>query len=128
MPPRLASKRRSVTHDEIHEKNRKLSSRLALTIITCEPRRYSTPDISLYILSPQPYKLHKINDDGPSTSVTVTSEDALKYYRQMVVIRRMETAANAMYKSKLIRGFCHLYSGQVSDAESRTILYLIRSI
>ncbi|XP_003747609.1 pyruvate dehydrogenase E1 component subunit alpha, mitochondrial [Galendromus occidentalis] len=64
----------------------------------------------------KPYKLHKINEDGPSTSVTVTAEDALKFYRQMVVIRRMETAANAMYKSKLIRGFCHLYSGQEACA------------
>ncbi|OQR75461.1 putative pyruvate dehydrogenase E1 component subunit alpha [Tropilaelaps mercedesae] len=64
----------------------------------------------------KPYKLHKIEDSGPATTVSVTSEDALKYYRQMTTIRRMETAANVMYKSKLIRGFCHLYSGQEACA------------
>ncbi|KAK6187830.1 hypothetical protein SNE40_005767 [Patella caerulea] len=59
----------------------------------------------------QPYKLHKL-DEGPSTNVTVTRDDALTYYRQMQMIRRMETVAGNLYKSKIIRGFCHLYSGQ----------------
>ena len=49
----------------------------------------------------------------PSTNVTVTRDDALKLYRRMQTIRRMETAAGNLYKEKAIRGFCHLYSGQV---------------
>ncbi|XP_052089954.1 pyruvate dehydrogenase E1 component subunit alpha, mitochondrial-like [Mytilus californianus] len=56
-------------------------------------------------------KLHKL-EQGPATTVTCTREDALKYYRQMQTIRRMETTAGNLYKSKQIRGFCHLYSGQ----------------
>lgn len=55
--------------------------------------------------------LHKL-EQGPPTTATCTKEDALKYYRQMQVIRRMETTAGNLYKSKQIRGFCHLYSGQ----------------
>ncbi|XP_071801514.1 pyruvate dehydrogenase E1 component subunit alpha, mitochondrial-like [Asterias amurensis] len=61
------------------------------------------------------YKLHKL-ESGPSSEVTVTREDALKYYRQMQVIRRLETAAGNLYKSKEVRGFCHLYSGQEACA------------
>ena len=58
------------------------------------------------------YKLHHL-DAGPSTTFTLTKEDATKYYNQMFTIRRMETAAGNLYKEKAIRGFCHLYSGQV---------------
>ena len=36
----------------------------------------------------------------------------MHYYRQMVSVRRMETAAANLYKEKAIRGFCHLCSGQ----------------
>ncbi|GAU95266.1 hypothetical protein RvY_06912 [Ramazzottius varieornatus] len=61
------------------------------------------------------YKLHKL-EQGPSTNVTVTRDDALKYYHDMVRVRRMETAASNMYKEKIIRGFCHLYSGQEACA------------
>jgi hypothetical protein len=31
----------------------------------------------------------------------------------MQTIRRIETSASALYKEKAVRGFCHLYSGQV---------------
>ncbi|CAG9799478.1 unnamed protein product [Chironomus riparius] len=58
------------------------------------------------------YKLHLFDDAGPPTKVTVTRDDALRFYKQMLTIRRFETAAGAMYKEKLIRGFCHLYNGQ----------------
>lgn len=36
--------------------------------------------------------MHKI-EDGPSTHVSISRDDALVYYRQMQTIRRMETAA-----------------------------------
>jgi len=58
-----------------------------------------------------PYKLHRL-EAGPLTSTTVTQDEALKIYREMVTIRRLETAAANLYKEKAIRGFCHLCSGQ----------------
>jgi len=63
----------------------------------------------------KPYKLHRL-EEGPSTSVSVTKEDALTYYRQMQAIRRLETVSGNFYKEKVIRGFCHLYSGQEACA------------
>lgn len=53
---------------------------------------------------------------GPSTKVTLTRDEALKYYEQMFTIRRLETSAGSLYKDKIIRGFCHLYSGQEACA------------
>jgi len=58
-----------------------------------------------------PYKLHRL-EAGPMTSTTVTQDEALKIYKEMVTIRRLETAAANLYKEKAIRGFCHLCSGQ----------------
>lgn len=59
--------------------------------------------------------MHKL-EQGPETSVKLTKEQALTYYTQMQTIRRIETAAGNLYKEKIIRGFCHLYSGQEACA------------
>merc|ERR1712198_636285 len=54
----------------------------------------------------KPYKLHKM-DTPIAAQGSLTRDDALLYYRQMAVIRRMETAAGNLYKEKVIRGFYH---------------------
>uniref|UniRef100_A0A1B6CAI5 Pyruvate dehydrogenase E1 component subunit alpha n=1 Tax=Clastoptera arizonana TaxID=38151 RepID=A0A1B6CAI5_9HEMI len=63
----------------------------------------------------KPFRLHKL-ESGPSSEVVVNRDDALKFYKQMQTIRRIETAAGNLYKEKIIRGFCHLYSGQEACA------------
>uniref|UniRef100_A0A7E4VYU1 Pyruvate dehydrogenase E1 component subunit alpha n=1 Tax=Panagrellus redivivus TaxID=6233 RepID=A0A7E4VYU1_PANRE len=63
----------------------------------------------------RPYKLHKL-DTPPKSEVVVTRDDAIHYYREMQVIRRLETAAGNLYKEKIVRGFCHLYTGQEACA------------
>jgi len=62
----------------------------------------------------KPCQMHRAESE-PSSSVTCTREDALHLYRRMQTIRRMETAAGNLYKEKVIRGFCHLYSGQEAN-------------
>lgn len=84
-------------------------------IATCAPRKYSnTVEEATFELN-APFKQHRI-DDEIATTVTLTRNEALKYYNEMLTMRRMETAAGNLYKEKAIRGFCHLYSGQEAVA------------
>ncbi|MBP2158309.1 MULTISPECIES: pyruvate dehydrogenase (acetyl-transferring) E1 component subunit alpha [Asticcacaulis] len=46
----------------------------------------------------------------------VSKDELLKYYREMVLIRRFEERAGQLYGMGLIGGFCHLYIGQEAVA------------
>ena len=59
-----------------------------------------------HALQVRPYKTHRI--DPPSTSVKTNKEELLYFFTTMYKMRRMEIAADMMYKAKFIRGFCHL--------------------
>ena len=48
----------------------------------------------------RPYKLHKL-EGAPSASSSCTRDEALVYYRQLQMIRRLETAAGNLYKEKV---------------------------
>ncbi|KAF7327492.1 Pyruvate dehydrogenase E1 component subunit alpha [Mycena kentingensis (nom. inval.)] len=52
------------------------------------------------------------NCDMPELDVKVTKNQLVDMYKKMQTMRRMEMAADALYKAKLIRGFCHLAIGQ----------------
>ncbi|XP_030385309.1 pyruvate dehydrogenase E1 component subunit alpha, mitochondrial-like [Scaptodrosophila lebanonensis] len=61
------------------------------------------------------FKLHRLSE-GPDTMVSLTQAEAVRYYRQMKAIRQIEAAANRLYKERMVRGFCHLYTGQEACA------------
>ena len=50
--------------------------------------------------------------EKPPRDPNVSKDDLLKYYREMLLIRRFEEKAGQLYGMGLIGGFCHLYIGQ----------------
>ena len=48
----------------------------------------------------------------PSGTSNVSKDELLKFYREMLLIRRFEEKAGQLYGMGLIGGFCHLYIGQ----------------
>lgn len=59
------------------------------------------------------FKTHNLDASaGIPATTSATAAELLRYYEQMWTIRRMELAADSLYKSKMIRGFCHLQTGQ----------------
>merc|ERR1711977_766432 len=71
----------------------------------------------------EPFQVHLSDEsfetyelDPPPYTLDVTKKELKQMYYDMVAIRRMEMAADRLYKEKKIRGFCHLSTGQEAVA------------
>ena len=51
--------------------------------------------------------------DPLPTTTEVTEEECLRIARNMVTMRRMEIESDPLYVMRKIRGFLHLYDGEV---------------
>ncbi len=51
-------------------------------------------------------------NSSPASNLSATKEEYIKYYTDMVMIRRFEEKAGQLYGMGHIGGFCHLYIGQ----------------
>lgn len=60
----------------------------------------------------EPYWTHNLTGNPLRAEAALTADEAKLYLRQMTEIRRLENAANALYKERLVRGFLHLSIGQ----------------
>ncbi|KAM0942678.1 putative pyruvate dehydrogenase (acetyl-transferring) [Dioscorea sansibarensis] len=90
-----------------------LSRVLLRPYLLAAPRLFSSSDV-LTIETSVPFTAHQC--DPPSRTVETTPKELLGFFRDMSMMRRMEIASDSLYKSKLIRGFCHLYDGQEAVA------------
>ncbi|KAG7159974.1 pyruvate dehydrogenase E1 component subunit alpha-like 2, partial [Homarus americanus] len=88
--------------------SRVFQKRALATFLTSVRRNGTVSEASF---ETQLYKLHLL-EEPPSATATCTRDEALLFYHQMQIVRRMESASSNLYKEKAIRGFCHLYSGQ----------------
>ncbi|KAG7700172.1 hypothetical protein KL930_000860 [Ogataea haglerorum] len=85
----------------------RVSPRLARTLATeSDIVRIDLPESSF-----ETYEL-----DAPELTFETEKSTLLQMYKDMIIIRRMEMAADALYKAKKIRGFCHLSVGQEAIA------------
>ena len=54
----------------------------------------------------------KAKSNEAAAEPTASKEELLRFYREMLLIRRFEEKAGQLYGMGLIGGFCHLYIGQ----------------
>lgn len=60
-------------------------------------------------------KESSVDVDPLPTTTEVTEEDAIRIAKEMVTMRRMEIESDPLYVMRKIRGFLHLYDGEVTD-------------
>lgn len=77
-------------------------------------RSFAAASSDVFTVEVATFKAHKI--DPPANLVETSLAELAGMYNLMYKMRRMEIAADMMYKAKLIRGFCHLYDGQEAVA------------
>ncbi|KAJ1567648.1 alpha subunit of pyruvate dehydrogenase [Nowakowskiella sp. JEL0078] len=92
------------------------STILATNVTTVTNVRYGEDPNAVFTfdLGENAFETH--NCELPLTTTSLTRRELLDLYKLMVSIRKLETAADTLYKSKMIRGFCHLSSGQEAIA------------
>ena len=65
-----------------------------------------------YTLDTKNLKLHKLDPNIVQATLQIDNEDMISMYKDLLTIRHLENNSQALFDKKLIRGFCHLVTGQ----------------
>ena len=79
--------------------------------LAAEAQEVEQDDSSEFTVTVNSYRGHHL-DELPSTEVQTSKAELLRMFSDMYTMRRMELAADMLYKQKLARGFLHLADGQ----------------
>ena len=69
-------------------------------------------DLTPITIDLAPMTTHLFDESLMPKQAVTNKKELVGYFTQMYALRRMEIAADVLYKSKLVKGFCHLYDGQ----------------
>ncbi|KAJ1992841.1 alpha subunit of pyruvate dehydrogenase [Dimargaris cristalligena] len=91
----------------------RLTPQTARAFSTTQLQRTSAgADDEVFTFQLPPTSFESVKVENPSFEVSYTRAELVKMYETMTEVRRLEMSADGLYKAKMIRGFCHLCTGQ----------------